>query len=261
MECSVVYVTPKKKLDRNTACSPSDASPVEKRAKESNSPVVTSPGDEDEVMAALKLSEGVAEKFDLILAKLCSLDTKMEDLNTTVKSLQSKLSSVEIDMDNVKVKQNSTFVDERINQLQSNLEKSKREVDECHQKILYLEAYSRRENLKFEGIAEASQNNATATQSENTEDALVDFIENVLGIEDAKNIEFQRIHRLGKPNSDSGVGGRTIIARFLRFSDRERVFKQGRKLKGTNYRMFEDIPKELQKRKTTTKREKHRWED
>ena len=33
-------------------------------------------------------------------------------------------------------------------------------------------------------------------------------------------------------------------------ADRERVFKQGRKLKGTNYRMFEDIPKELhQKRK------------
>ena len=63
-----------------------------------------SPGYEDQVMAALNLSEGVAEKFDLILAKLCSLDSKMEDLNTTVKSLQSKLSSVEIDVDFVKVK-------------------------------------------------------------------------------------------------------------------------------------------------------------
>jgi len=77
------------------------------------------------------------------------------------------------------------------------------EVDECHQKILYLEAYSRRENLKFEGITEASQNNATLTRSEDTEDVLVDFLENVLGIEDAKNIEFQRIHRLGKPKNDS----------------------------------------------------------
>ena len=126
MECSVVYVTPKRKFDRNTTYSPSDASTVEKRAKESNSPAVTSPGDEDEVMAALNLSEGVAEKFDLILAKLCSLDTKMEDLNTTVKSLQSKLSFMEIDIDSVKEKQNnldekfthmetnSKFVDERI---------------------------------------------------------------------------------------------------------------------------------------------------
>ena len=124
---------------------------------------------------------------------------------------------------------NSKFV-ERINQLQSSLEKSKKEVDESHQKILYLEAYSRRKNLKFEGIAEAPQNDATSTQSENTEDVPVDFLENVLGIEDAKNIEFLQIHRLGKPKNDRGDGGRTIIARFPRFSDRERVFKQGRKL-------------------------------
>ena len=149
MECSEVYITPKRKFNRNTICSPSDASAVEKRTKESNSPHVTSPGDEDQVMAALNLSEGVAEKFDLILAKLCSLDSKMEDLNTTVKSLQSKLSFVEIDIVAVKDKQknlvekfthmetNSKFVDERISQLQSSLEKSEKEVDECHQKILY----------------------------------------------------------------------------------------------------------------------------
>ena len=84
MEFSEVYITPKRKFNRNTICSPSDASPVEKRAKESNFPVVTSPGDEDQVMAALNLSEGVAENFDLILAKLCSLDSKIEDLNTAV---------------------------------------------------------------------------------------------------------------------------------------------------------------------------------
>ena len=92
-------------------------------------------------MAALNLSEGVAEKFDLILAKLCSLDSKMEDLNTTVERSQSKLSFMEIDIDSVRDKQknldkkfthmetNSKFVDDRINQLQSSLEKSKKEVD------------------------------------------------------------------------------------------------------------------------------------
>ena len=68
------------------------------------------------------------------------------------KNLDEKFSHVET---------NSIFVDDRINQLQSSLEKSKKEVDECHQKIVYLEAYSRRENLKFEGTAEASHNNAT----------------------------------------------------------------------------------------------------
>ena len=83
MECSAVYLTPKIKFNRNTTSSPSDASPVEKRAKELNSPDVTSSGGKDEVMVALNLSEGVAEKFYLLIAKLCSLDSKMEDLNTT----------------------------------------------------------------------------------------------------------------------------------------------------------------------------------
>ena len=49
---------------------------------------------------------------------------------------------------------------------------------------------------------------------------------------------------MGKPKTGSGNGSRTIIARLLRYSDRERVFKCGRKLKDTNFKMFEDIPKE-----------------
>ena len=168
----------------------------------------------------------------------------MEELNSMVKlGLQSKFSSMEIDINSIKDKQknldekfmhvenNSKFVDEHIKQLESSLHKSKDEIDECHRKILYLEAYSRRENLKFEEIPEVVQHNTTSNRSEDTECVLVDFLENVLGIEDAKSIEFQRVHRLGKPKNGSGNGGRSIIARFLRFFDRERVFKQGRRLK------------------------------
>ena len=55
----------------------------------------------------------------------------------------------------------------------------------------------------------------------------------------------QRVHRIGKPRNSSGNGSRTIIARFFRYSDGERVFKCGRKLKDTNFKMFEDIQKEL----------------
>ena len=68
------------------------------------------------------LSEDVAEKFDLILAKLYSLDSKMEDLNTTVKSLQSKLSFVEIDIDSFKDKQKDQ--DEKLTRLETNLLKN-----------------------------------------------------------------------------------------------------------------------------------------
>ena len=94
----------------------------------------------------------------------------------------------------------------------------------------------------MKGLPESFETSAPA---EDTRKVLVNFIEDVLGIEDARGIEFQCVHRIGKPRSGSGNGSRTIIARFLRYSDRERVFKCGRKLKDTNFKMFEDIPKEL----------------
>lgn len=36
-----------------------------------------------------------------------------------------------------------------------------------------------------------------------------------------------------------------IIARFLRYADRERVMKNAFKLKETDFKIFEDLPKEL----------------
>ena len=134
----------------------------------------------------------------------------------------------------------------KIADLQESANKRKADINECRKQILYLEAYSRRENLKFEGIPESFETSAQQSPpAEDTRKVLVNFIEDALGIEDAKGIEFQRVHRMGKPRTVSGNGSRTIIARFLRYSDRERAFKCGRKLKDTNFKMFEDIRKEL----------------
>ena len=117
------------------------------------------------------------------------------------------------------------------------VEERKDEISACRKQILYLEAYSRKENLKFEGIPELpkSSGQQNATSKEDTKEVLANFMENVLGIEDTKDMELQRVNRIGKPKSENGNGSQTIIARFLRFSHRERVFKCG----------HEDFPKEL----------------
>ena len=59
-------------------------------------------------------------------------------------------------------------------------------------KNLYLEAYSRHENIKFENIPEEE------TNKEDTETVLRTFLETELGFGDAANVEIQRVHRLGK---------------------------------------------------------------
>ena len=70
---------------------------------------------------------------------------------------------------------------------------------------------------------------------------LVEFLLNQLGFHHPEEIEFQHLHRLGK----KGDRPRMIIARFLRYADRERVMKNAFKLKETDFKIFEDLPKEL----------------
>ena len=62
-----------------------------------------------------------------------------------------------------------------------------------------------------------------------------------LKIQDArKRFEFQRIHRLGKKK---GNAPRAIIARFLRYTDREEVLAQARVTKGQNIQCIRGHPK------------------
>ena len=89
--------------------------------------------------------------------------------------------------------------------------------------------------MRFEGIEEWPPHHKDVSWKEDTRTPLVYFFENVLGIEDAKDIEFQRIHRIGKPSQEGN--SRAIIARFLRYSDRERVLSCGKKLKNTQYKL------------------------
>ena len=107
------------------------------------------------------------------------------------------------------------------------------EFSDVCKKVLFLKTYSRLENLRSEGIEEWPPHQEDVSWKEDTRTSLVYFFENVLGIEDAKDIEFQRIHRIVKPSQEGK--SRAIIARFLRFSDRERNLSCGKQLKNTHY--------------------------
>ena len=108
------------------------------------------------------------------------------------------------------------------------------EISQLQRNYLYLNSYSRRENLKFFGITE--------DEAEDPDSKLMFFLQHSLKIKEAETIEFQRVHRLGPKRQSSD---RPIIARFLRFPDRERVLNNAFMLKGTRYRIMEDHPKEI----------------
>ena len=123
MELSSLFITPKRKTrSSNSSSSSVKTSPGEKRWKQSYSPATSNDG--DEIMAALNLTEGVNEKLDLILVKLISLDSRMEELNLTVNGIQDKVSHLQTEIDVVQDEQktldgkfshivkNAEFVDE-----------------------------------------------------------------------------------------------------------------------------------------------------
>lgn len=98
--------------------------------------------------------------------------------------------------------------------------------------------YQRRENLRFYGIEEDPEG------AEDTWQVLIDFLQSELGIDIASDIEFQRVHRIG-PFNQQAPKSRQIIARFLRYPDRERVMSNARKLKGKKFGISADLPKEI----------------
>ena len=109
-------------------------------------------------------------------------------------------------------------------------------LKEKEDKNLYLEAYSRRENIIFENILQA-------TDKEDTESVLRTFLEMELGYKDANTVEIQRVHRLGKKRDEEKP--RPIIARFLRYKNCEEILSMGPRLRGSTFRMYQDLPYEI----------------
>ena len=54
------------------------------------------------------------------------------------------------------------------------------------------------------------------------------FLKEELDLENAKNIEFQRAHRIGKKKKKGEAG--PVIVHFLKFPERELVFRKAREL-------------------------------
>ena len=94
-------------------------------------------------------------------------------------------------------------------------DKIEEELVKLRLKLLNYEVYNRRENVRFYGIPEGEE--------ENTKNVLYEFLEQDLGIDKARDIEFQRVHRTGK-RSSSSTKPRPILARCLRYTDRELIF-------------------------------------
>ena len=108
-------------------------------------------------------------------------------------------------------------------------------IQEIKTKLTDLENRSRRDNLRFDGFSDADET------WEESEARLKTFI-NELGL-NSNDIEIERAHRIGK---FKGVNNnpRTIIAKFLKFKDKQSVLKAAKMRKINNIYVNEDYAEE-----------------
>jgi len=201
---------------------------------------------------ALEVFNKVMPKIELVLEKLDKMEKKLDNLESYVKVVEGKVNRLEEKVErfesfskdatsSIKVlDEGMSFANSEIENmkekmkhwersLQSNTARVQRklqgEIETLRDEKLYIEVYQRRENLRFYGIGEAS-----GATEKNVKQVLVGFMQNELDISEADTIEFQRIQRIGRLNPSQDKP-RPIIARFLRYSDRELVMSRAKKLK------------------------------
>ena len=241
-------------------------SPLEKKVKSTDHMESELGSETNDVVTTLEVVKKVMPKIELVLEKLDKMEKKLDSLESYVKVVDGKVnrlqekvehfesfskdaalslkvldegmslmnSEIEIMKENIKLWEEKTARVER---------KLQGEIETLRDEKLYMEVYQRRENLRFYGIREAS-----GTTEENVKEVLVGFMQNELDISEADTIEFQRIHRIGRFNPSQDKP-RPIIARFLRYSDRELVMSRAKKLKGKGLEISADLPKDIVNRR------------
>ncbi|CAG2187264.1 unnamed protein product [Mytilus edulis] len=130
-------------------------------------------------------------------------------------------------------------------------------------KLVDIESQNLKQNLVFFELEEASENNEGAkggatgekggatgsTYNENCVNKILEFCENQLKIENAKDkITLEKAYRLGK-RKNGAAKPRPIVVKFRKFEDREMIRSVSNRLKNTNYGISPQYPKEVLERR------------
>ena len=221
---------------------------------------------DDEIMEALSKIEQFGQQLNSIIARLSKLDSiesSVRNIETNLANLKARTAKLEefeatTTNDIAELKKYCSFngdkckehrdalkkqMEEQTKRITSLIESERKltdKINDINSKNLYLEAYSRRENIKVFNIPEVRE--------EDTEEVLRNFMERDLGYRNARSVEIQRVHRLtSRRNRDTAP--RPIIARLLRYKDVEEIFSLDRRLEETDIQMFRDLPLEIIKRR------------
>ena len=169
------------------------------------------------------------------------IDILKEDNSTIQKKLADFRESVQYHSYNVdEINKKLQDIDSRVEEIKLD-EITEDFVTKTKKKLADLEDRSRRNNLRFDGFQE--ETNETWEESESI---ITDFVKEKLEIEE--DILIERAHWTGKIQRNDGTRNRkrTIVVKFLSFKDKSRILHNYREKKLWNEKVFvnEDFSEE-----------------
>ena len=173
-----------------------------------------------------------ADKLNLISvvdSTVKGIDKRLHDLKNTVEFSATRLNDVIKELNSVKTENNELKVANTA---------LKKDVDAFKSQVIYIESHSRRNNLLFKGVEE-SENETW----EDCENKLLNILNETLP--DIGDINFERVHRIGDKAKQIDTTPRELIAKFSSYKQRDFVWANRSKFKGTNLWISEDYPQAI----------------
>ena len=176
-----------------------------------------------------ELEKHEKELNEILKSQLQNTNERLDKISNEVLEITKSLEFTqgELDEELVIVKNDISKIKSDIQILEDDL----LDPNEVSKKLIELQDRSRRDNLRFDGLTEDP--NKTWDDCERK---VQDVLLNNLNIED--NIEIDRCHCFGKGR---GSHPRTIICRFLRFKDKQKILQNAKKINDTGIFINEDF--------------------
>ncbi|KAL9976873.1 hypothetical protein ACROYT_G014211 [Oculina patagonica] len=168
----------------------------------------------DLALSKLEKLDTIEKRLDSVIASISSIEETVGRLDKDVLTLKKKTSETERRVN--KLKEGTKFNETELSDVKRDTKKVQLDTQQLRKQVLYLEAYSRRENLKFAGIPEnilkdlRRSNEQLKNRLEHLERYSRDFNIRVLGVnenegEDCKAIVLNFITSLGLEDAEPEV--------------------------------------------------------
>ncbi|CAM4611528.1 unnamed protein product [Leuciscus chuanchicus] len=169
------------------------------------------------------------------------IDGTNKRLDDVFKDVQRIKISLEFTQDKVDKMAKAQEEMNKLKKLETEILKSKEELDKMATKLDFIENQSRRNNLIVDGISEERGESWDVSEKK-----IKDMLFSKMGLND-NNIEIEQAHRIGQ--HQEGGRPRQIIVKLLRFKDKQTILSSAKKLKGTRIYINEDFSEAVMKKR------------